>query len=161
MARRCAPHASGGSAKPHNQVGRLVNPQTIVVGNNTFTPGLFFPELDADGWERALALVLPHAAARAAKGEDKSYNAVRAASARRDPNFAQRHGLSAPVDVYPIYENAGRAAYGQTLTEAQAESGAIWSRFSEIAAANDGAEALAIISDLGTPTRRRPSATAR
>ncbi len=78
-------------------------------------------------------------AARAAKGEDKSYNAVRAASSRRDPNYAQRHGLSAPVDVYPIYENAGRAAYGQTLAEAQAESGAIWSRFSEIAAANDGA----------------------
>ena len=78
-------------------------------------------------------------AARAAKGEDKSYNAVRAASTRRDPSYAQIHGLSAPVDVYPIYENAGRAAYGQTLAEAQAESGAIWSRFSEIAAANDGA----------------------
>jgi len=38
---------SSGTAKPHNQVGRLVNPQTTVVGNNTFTPGLFFPELDA------------------------------------------------------------------------------------------------------------------
>lgn len=78
-------------------------------------------------------------AARAAKGEDKSYNAVRNVSTRRDPTYAQAHGLTAPVDVYPIYENAGRAAYGQTLSEAQAESGAIWSRFSEIAAANDGA----------------------
>ncbi len=80
-----------------------------------------------------------HRAAARATGEDKSYNAVRAASQRREPSYAQLHGLSAPVDVYPLYENAGRAAYGQTLAEAQAESGLIWSRFSEVAAANDGA----------------------
>jgi len=73
------------------------------------------------------------------RGEDKSYNAVRAASKRRDPNYAQAHGLSAPVDVYPIYENACRAAYGQTLAEAQAESGEIWSSMSQVAAANEGA----------------------
>ena len=78
-------------------------------------------------------------AALAAKGDDKSYNAVRAASTRRDPTYAQAHGLSAPVDVYPIYENAGRAAYGQTLAQAQAESGTIWSGMSEVAAANEGA----------------------
>ncbi len=78
-------------------------------------------------------------AAKRAAGEDKSYNAVRAVSTRADPNYAQRHGLSAPVDVYPIYENAGRAAYGQSLAEAQAESADIWSRFSTVAAENDGA----------------------
>ena len=78
-------------------------------------------------------------AALAAKGEDKSYNAVRNVSTRRDPTYAQAHGLTAPVDVYPIYENAGRAAYGQTLAEAQAESGAIWSGMSKVAAANEGA----------------------
>lgn len=59
--------------------------------------------------------------------------------AKREPGYAQQHGLNAPVDVYPLYENAGRAAYGQTLAEAQRESGEIWSRFSQIAAANDGA----------------------
>lgn len=75
----------------------------------------------------------------AAKGEDKSYNAVRNVSTRRDPTYAQAHGLTAPVDVYPIYENAGRAAYGQTLAEAQAESGAIWAGMSRVAAANEGA----------------------
>jgi acetyl-CoA C-acetyltransferase len=80
-----------------------------------------------------------HRAAANASGADKSYNAVRAASQRREPSYAQLHGLSAPVDVYPLYENAGRAAYGQTLAEAQAESGHIWSQFSEVAAANDGA----------------------
>lgn len=81
------------------------------------------------------------AAGRAKKraGEDKSYNAVRAATLRREPGYAQVHGLAAPVDVYPLYENAGRAAYGQSLAQAQAESAEIWSRMSEVAAANDGA----------------------
>jgi acetyl-CoA C-acetyltransferase len=77
--------------------------------------------------------------AKRASGEDKSYSAIRSAATQREPNYAQRHGLSAPVDVYPIYENATRAAWGQSLTEAQAESGIIWSGMSEVAAANDAA----------------------
>ena len=78
-------------------------------------------------------------AAKAASGEDKSYNAIRQVATRREPNYAQLHGLSAPVDVYPLYENATRAAWGQSLADAQAESAEIWSRFSQVAAANDGA----------------------
>lgn len=78
-------------------------------------------------------------AAKAATGEDKSYNAIRKVATRREPNYAQDHGLAAPVDVYPLYENATRAAWGQSLAEAQTESATIWSRFSEVAAANDGA----------------------
>ena len=54
----------------------------------------------------------------------------------RAPGYVQRYGLVAPVDVYPLYENATRAAWGQTLVEAQAESGAMWARFSHVAAAN-------------------------
>jgi len=81
------------------------------------------------------------AAGRAAlKAKDgQAPNLVRASSERREPTYAQKYGLSAPVDVYPLYENAGRAAYGQTLAEGQAESGEIWSRFSQVAAANEGA----------------------
>ena len=78
-------------------------------------------------------------AAKAASGEDKSYNAVRKVATRREPNYAQRHGLSAPVDVYPLYENATRAAWGESLEDAQFESAEIWSRFSEVAAENPGA----------------------
>jgi len=78
-------------------------------------------------------------AAKAASGEDKSYNAIRKVATRREPDYAQRHGLSAPVDVYPLYENATRAAWGQSLAEAQAESAEIWSRFSQVAAGNEGA----------------------
>lgn len=77
--------------------------------------------------------------AKKAAAADASFNALRSVAARNDPNYAQRHGLIAPVDVYPLYENAGRAAYGQTLAEAQAESAAIWSRMSEVAANEPGA----------------------
>ncbi|MBB6428079.1 acetyl-CoA acetyltransferase [Sphingopyxis sp. JAI128] len=78
-------------------------------------------------------------AAKAATGEDKSYNAIRKVATRREPDYAQKHGLAAPVDVYPLYENATRASWGQSLADAQFESAEIWSRFSEVAAANDGA----------------------
>ena len=78
-------------------------------------------------------------AAKAASGEDKSYNAVRQVATQREPNYAQKHGLSAPVDVYPLYENATRAAWGESLEDAQFESAEIWSRFSDVAAQNDGA----------------------
>jgi acetyl-CoA C-acetyltransferase len=78
--------------------------------------------------------------AAAASGDDPSaHNAMRLAIGRRAPSYRQRYGLTAPVDVYPLYENAGRAAYRQSLTEAQAESGAIWSRFSQVAADNPNA----------------------
>jgi acetyl-CoA C-acetyltransferase len=71
--------------------------------------------------------------AAAAPGEDPRR------ADRRPPTYRQRYGLTAPVNVYPLYENAGRAAYGQSLAEAQRESGEIWSRFSQVAAANPGA----------------------
>ncbi|PKP97334.1 MAG: acetyl-CoA acetyltransferase [Alphaproteobacteria bacterium HGW-Alphaproteobacteria-13] len=78
-------------------------------------------------------------AAKTASGEDKSYNAVRQVATRRGANYTQAHGLAAPVDVYPLYENATRAAWGDSLAKAQFESAEIWSRFSEVAAQNEGA----------------------
>jgi acetyl-CoA C-acetyltransferase len=50
--------------------------------------------------------------------------------------YAARYGLINPVDVYPIYENALRAAWGQTFDEAQRESGVIWAHMSSAAAQN-------------------------
>ena len=64
---------------------------------------------------------------------------VRARRREGHPTYAQQYGLTAPVDVYPLYENACRAAWGQTLADAQAESGAIWSGMSQVAATNDAA----------------------
>lgn len=74
----------------------------------------------------------------AASGGQKG-DALRDATHRVRLGYAQSHGLVVPTDVYPLYENALRAHLGQTLAEAQAESGEIWSRFSEVAAANPAA----------------------
>lgn len=49
---------------------------------------------------------------------------------------ARPYGLLTPADVYPIYEQATRAAWGQSLAEAQAETGAIWAGNARVAAAN-------------------------
>ena len=78
-------------------------------------------------------------AERGGADRDMSYSAVRSATMDFEPTYAQRHGLSAPVDVYPLYENATRAAWGQTLVEAQVESAAIWAQMSEVAASTEGA----------------------
>jgi acetyl-CoA C-acetyltransferase len=66
-------------------------------------------------------------------------NATRAMSEMSAPAYHARYRLIAPIDVYPLYENAGRAAYGQTLAEGQAETGMIWSGLSRTAADNPGA----------------------
>jgi acetyl-CoA C-acetyltransferase len=66
-------------------------------------------------------------------------DAVRAAAAASAKTGRARYGVVAPTDVYPLYENACRAAWGQTLAEAQAESAQIWSDFSKVAAANSNA----------------------
>ena len=63
-------------------------------------------------------------------------DAVRTVALRRGPSYRHRYGLIAPVDVYPLYENACRAAYGQSLAQGQTESAEIWSRFSEVAQNN-------------------------
>jgi acetyl-CoA C-acetyltransferase len=49
---------------------------------------------------------------------------------------AAKYGLLTPTDIYPLFENAMRATWGQSLAEGQAEAAAIWARFSEVAAAN-------------------------
>ncbi|SFV00232.1 enoyl-CoA hydratase-related protein [Pseudoduganella namucuonensis] len=50
--------------------------------------------------------------------------------------LAARYGLTNAVDVYPLYDNATRAAWGQSFADAQMESGTIWANMSRAAAAN-------------------------
>lgn len=68
-----------------------------------------------------------------------SRDAVRESAARAAKPLRQRYGIVAPTDVYPLYENACRAAWGQTLAQAQTESAEIWSLMSEVAARSPGA----------------------
>lgn len=53
--------------------------------------------------------------------------------------LGMRYGLITPADIYPLYENATRAAWGQSLAEGQAESATIWAGMSQVAAANPDA----------------------
>jgi acetyl-CoA C-acetyltransferase len=69
-----------------------------------------------------------------------------------DP-VAVRLGASQPTSIYPFYENAALAHWGQTPRQAQQESAKLWSRFSEIAAANPHAwlQRSLTPTEVGTP----------
>lgn len=49
---------------------------------------------------------------------------------------AARHGLTSPVNVYPLYENATRHAWHQRFDDAQRESALLGEQFSAVAARN-------------------------
>ncbi len=66
-------------------------------------------------------------------------NAMRRVASNRTKSYRQIHHLVTPIDVYPLYENATRAAWGMSFDEAQAESAQIWSKFSDVANANPNA----------------------
>lgn len=94
----------------------------------------------------ARAIAAGQIAVAAVVGGEALRTAAARCSSKADPlyqitvhnrrSLAHRYGLVAPTDVYPLYENATRAAWGQSLAEAQAESGAIWAAMSRVAADN-------------------------
>jgi acetyl-CoA C-acetyltransferase len=53
--------------------------------------------------------------------------------------LAVKLGVFRPVTVYPFYEAATSAHWGQTPREAMAESGTLWSRYSAVASQNPNA----------------------
>jgi acetyl-CoA C-acetyltransferase len=53
--------------------------------------------------------------------------------------MAVKLGVFKPVTVYPLYEAATSAHWGQTPREAMAESGALWSTYSDVASQNPNA----------------------
>src|SRR5271156_5798994 len=53
--------------------------------------------------------------------------------------MAVKLGVFKPVTVYPFYEAASAAHWGQTQREAMAESGQLWSTYSDVASKNPNA----------------------
>jgi acetyl-CoA C-acetyltransferase len=51
-------------------------------------------------------------------------------------DIEQQAGLEGPTSVYPLFENAIRAARGERVDEHQRRIATLWSRFSEVAATN-------------------------
>lgn len=81
------------------------------------------------------------AAARARAGQPTapSTELLRARAEATAAPQRLKYGLLTPTDIYPLYENATRAAWGQSLADSQRESGEIWSRFAAVASANPNA----------------------
>ena len=69
--------------------------------------------------------------------------------------YEARHGLDRPINIYPIFENALRARDGRSLADHAARIGALFERFTEVAAENPyawfptrrSAEELTTVSD--------------
>ncbi len=53
--------------------------------------------------------------------------------------MAVKLGVFRPITVYPFYETATAAHWGQTPREAMAESGALWSTYADVASQNPNA----------------------
>lgn len=68
--------------------------------------------------------------------------------------MSMAYNMVQPVIVYPFYENATTVAWGQTPAEAVAESGRLWSRYTEVASGNPFAWNAARLSPaaITTPT---------
>lgn len=79
------------------------------------------------------------AAERKAAGVAEPPNAMRENAEKSVRPFLKKYGLMTPTDVYPLYESGTRAAWGQSLTEAQAETASLWSAYSRAAAENPAA----------------------
>src|ERR1700684_3302669 len=69
--------------------------------------------------------------------------------------MAVKLGVFRPVSVYPFYEAAASAHWGQTPREAMAESGALWSAYSQAAAetAKAGIKRRFTPEEITTPSR--------
>ncbi len=93
----------------------------------------------ATGEAEVCAVAGGEALRTAAKRAGGKRDAVRESAARATREGRARYGVVAPTDVYPLYENACRAGWGQSFAEAQAESAEIWADFSRVAAGNPDA----------------------
>jgi acetyl-CoA C-acetyltransferase len=68
--------------------------------------------------------------------------------------LAVKLGVFRPITVYPLYESATSAHWGQTPREALAESGALWSTYASVASDNPSSwlKKRFTSSDITTPT---------
>lgn len=87
----------------------------------------------------ALRTAAKRAQAAIAAGREPPTSSITDVATERAGRLARKYGLLTPIDVYPLYENATRAAWGQSLPEGQRESAQIWAGFSAVAAANSHA----------------------
>jgi acetyl-CoA C-acetyltransferase len=108
---------------------QLINDAANLIGRGEI-------QLAAAVGAEALRTAAKRVQADIAAGRAPPQSSVAEVAAERAGPLARKYGLLTPIDVYPLYENATRAAWGQSLAEGQRESARIWSIFSTVAAAN-------------------------
>lgn len=108
---------------------KLINDAANLIGRGEI-------QLAAVVGAEALRTAAKRAQADIAAGRTPPKSSVAEVAAELAGPLARKYGLLTPIDVYPLYENATRAAWGQSLAEGQRESAQIWSGFSAVAAAN-------------------------
>lgn len=69
-------------------------------------------------------------------------------------SIARRLRINDPAQVYPLYEVAAQAAWGQTPAQGRQESAALWAHYAQAAAANPSAwiRQGATAKEIGTPS---------
>ena len=119
------------SGKPHGDMPiRLLHEAANAIGRGEITIAA------VTGGE---ALRTAAAKARAAAADGTKSNALGDLANKAKPNYAARYGLRLPIDVYPLYENALRAEWSQSLDEAQRETAQMWAGMSKVADSNEAA----------------------
>jgi acetyl-CoA C-acetyltransferase len=108
---------------------KLINDAANLIGRGEIS-------LAAAVGAEALRTAAKRAQADIAAGREPPKSSIAEVALANAKPLARKHGLFTPIDVYPLYENAARAAWGQSLAEGQAESGRIGEGFAAVAAAN-------------------------
>ncbi|KAF2723013.1 hypothetical protein K431DRAFT_265670 [Polychaeton citri CBS 116435] len=76
---------------------------------------------------------------------------------RLDESLGSRHGIGAPIHVYPLYENGFRAHNGQSITGNHDQSAELYGQFAKVASTNANAWAYGrepkSSSEIGTPSK--------
>ncbi|MEJ5988451.1 hypothetical protein WG902_00510 [Ramlibacter sp. PS3R-8] len=126
--------------------GLRSTPQFVVGHGNT---PLLMLSLVANRIASGQAEICALAGAEACRTDKR--RAAAAAGGARPPEMMQqalegltsedcrRYSLVTPIALYPLFENAMRAHWGQRLEESQWESAELWSQFSRTAAGNEHA----------------------
>ena len=67
---------------------------------------------------------------------------------------SKKLGMTAPVHIYPLYENAFQAARGQTPAEGRAAAAELWADYAKVAASNETAwlRSAPGAAEIGTPS---------
>ncbi|MBY8825624.1 acetyl-CoA acetyltransferase [Sphingomonas colocasiae] len=154
-----APWPGDEAITPHLLARLDIHPRASLLTREPSGDGPIFllnhaANLIASGEARIAAITgaeaLRTAANRAALAAQKAAPDAQKPDAMRDlldasvRPFLRKYGLMTPTDVYPLYESATRAAWGQTFAEAQAETARLWSAYSQAAAANPYAWSRAV-----------------